>query len=160
MSARVLTSGRHRWWADTIPRCIDCGQWVGALPQRVTALRNAATQQIEQFTDRDWSGDVDGALGGDVGRYCAALHPANLIVVLDALEAIAAHPCTAGDAVFSCPDLATLTEWCASCRALSALRNLTSSPQAGLEPLRCEVTPPEPLHGDACGPGGVSNNVP
>jgi hypothetical protein len=131
MSVRVLSAGRHRWWAGRIPRCIECGEWVGTLSQRVASLRTAAARQVESSADRDWSGDVEGALGGEVGEYCAAMHPANLLVVLDALEGIAATPCSEGDAVFSCTDLTSvMADWCASCRALHALRAVTSSPQA------------------------------
>ena len=130
MSARLLSEGRHRWWADRLPRCIDCGQWVGQLDQRVTALRAASKRQIQECVDSNWSGNVEGALGGEVGEYCAALHPVNLLVVLGALEGIAATGCSQGDAVFSCPDLtADVDAWCASCRALHALRTITSSPR-------------------------------
>lgn len=78
----------------------------------------------------DWSGCVEGMLGGATGEYCAALGPDVLDALLDerdryrdALYVIADNPCATPAGPMGCEERSGALggEWCSYCLARAAL---------------------------------------
>lgn len=129
------------------------------------SLRILAKQQIEEASQPgwpwggsgNWSGCVDGLLGGETGEYCAALHPAKVLVILDALESIARGGCEENSCCrwYRDPDQA---DWCTACIARHALDTLNPSALESPPPGSEVITHPGPSrHGDLAGPGCAPN---
>ncbi|WP_043736148.1 hypothetical protein [Nocardia asiatica] len=150
---KMISSEGHRWREGEPPRCVDCGRWVGTFQQRITALRELAERVEAETYEPDWpwdgsgnwAGCIEGMLGGITGQYCAVLHPATVLTVLDALLASAREPCrrsnetTPGSRARSNgqpPDTC-----CPACQARHALDLLTTSSATTLTAPAC--TPPD-----------------
>ncbi|WP_454199510.1 hypothetical protein [Nocardia sp. Marseille-Q1738] len=146
----------------------EAGGTPSAAPHRdvsdhIAYIRDLAVRALAESFDADlpwgangnWSACIGSRLGGDVGRYCAALPPDSLIVVLDSLCTIALDPCRFGSA---CVDAVgpSRGDWCGGCLARDALSALTPSVPETSAP-GTEVAPSAASRDDAPAAEGAPN---